>query len=529
MATSGSAAGVRSVITPRWTRYAAPPSLTAENAVAEDARIATGRPRRTPMSFARRSRLGCMTDLPPPPRAGRREWLGVAALMLPCMLVVMDLSVLFLAVPSLTADLRPSSTELLWITDVYGFLIAGALILMGTLGDRLGRRRVLVWGSAAFGAASVLAACSSSPETLIAARALQGIAGATLIPSTMALLFAMFPHEEDRMKAIGLISLGFTGGAALGPILGGVLLDAFSWHAVFLINVPAMLAVVAIVPRIVPEFANPDGARVDVRSAVLLVGAVLPVTYAIKAFAHGDGGAVPSALLAAGLVVGACFFRRQGRLADPLLDLDLFRRRTFSVALASNSITTFVMFGTFFFFNQYMQLTLGLSPLHAALWSLPGLAAMTLGTMVVVPRLAVTHKAETLMAGGALIMVVGLAALTQVGSHTAPLVVSLVVLVFQFGVAPLVTLGMNLVLSAAPPEKTGAASGTAQTCNELGGALGIALLGSLGAAQGSVLSGLSVVAAISAALMLAIAALIWTQLREPSTTGAPARGATEAA
>ena len=164
-------------------------------------------------------------DATAPPRAGRREWIGVAALALPCMLVVMDLSVLFLAVPSLTADLRPSSTELLWITDVYGFLIAGALIAMGALGDRIGRRKVLLYGSAAFGAASVLASLATTPEMLIAARGIQGIAGATLIPSTMSLLFAMFPHHDDRMKAIGFISAGFTSGAALGPILGGVLLD----------------------------------------------------------------------------------------------------------------------------------------------------------------------------------------------------------------------------------------------------------------------------------------------------------------
>jgi DHA2 family multidrug resistance protein-like MFS transporter len=364
---------------------------------------------------------------------------------------------------------------------------------------------------------------------LIAARGLQGIAGATLIPSTMALLFAMFPHEGDRMKAIGLISLGFTGGAALGPILGGVLLDAFSWHAVFLINVPVMVAVVAIVPRLVPESANPMAGRVDVRSAALLVGAVLSITYAIKAYAHGHGGVVAAVLLAAGLAVGAVLLRRLARLADPLLDLALLRRRTFSVALLTNSLTTFVMFGTFFFFNQYMQLTLGLSPLHAALWSLPGLAGMSLGTMVVVPRLATRRRAETLMAGGAVIMAVGLAGLSQVGASTAPLVVSLVALVFQIGVSPLITLGMNIVLSAAPPEKTGAASGTAQTCNELGGALGIALLGSLGTAQGSTLSGLRVVATVSAAVMLAIAALIWTQLRPPRAAGVRAGGVPEAA
>ena len=278
-------------------------------------------------------------------RAGRREWIGVAALALPCLLVVMDLSVLFLAVPSLTRDLRPSSTELLWITDVYGFLIAGALIVMGALGDRIGRRKVLLYGSAAFGAASIVASLSTSPLMLIAARGIQGVAGATLIPSTMGLLFAMFPHQDDRLKAMGVISAGFTGGAALGPILGGVLLDFFDWHAVFLINVPAMLAVLVFVPRYVPEFANSNAARVDVRSAVLLLLAVLPMTYAIKRVARGSAGAIDAALITVGLAVGVLFLQRQRRVESPLMDLSLFRIRVFSVSLTAMATTTFAMFG----------------------------------------------------------------------------------------------------------------------------------------------------------------------------------------
>jgi MFS transporter, DHA2 family, multidrug resistance protein len=395
---------------------------------------------------------------------------------------VMDLSVLFLAVPSLSDDLHPSSTELLWITDVYGFLIAGALIVMGTLGDRIGRRRVLVGGSAAFGLSSVLAALSTSPEMLVVARGLQGIAGATLIPSTMALLFAMFPHEVDRMKAMGLISLGFTGGAALGPIIGGVLLDAFSWHAVFLINVPAMLAVLALVPRLVPEFSNPAAPRVDAPSAALLMLAVLPATYGVKQLARGDGGTLPVLLVAAGLAVGAVFLGRQGRIPNPLLNRRLFRNRVFSVALSANTLTTFVMFGTFFFVSQYLQLVLGLSPLASALWSLPGIVAMSVGTMLVVPKLAQSYRPGPLMAGGAAIMAIGLGVFGLMGTDTPPAVVAMVLAVFQFGVAPLVVLGNNLIIGSAPPEASGAAAGTSQTFNELGGALGIALLGSLGTA-----------------------------------------------
>lgn len=366
------------------------------------------------------------------PRAGRSEWIGVSALMPPCMLVVMDLSVMFLAVPSLREDLDPSATELLWITDAYGFLVAGALIVMG----------------------------------------------------------------------------------ALGPILGGVLLDVSGWHAMFLVNVPAMLAVLAAVPRLVPESANPAGARVDVRCAALLIAAVLPVAYAIKAFAHGDHGVAEWALLAAGVLLGARFLHRQTRLADPLLDVGLFRRPGFSPALAANTLTTFTMFGTFFLVSQYMQLELGLSPLDAALWSLPGLVGMTIGTAVVVPRLAARIPAPTLMASGTLIMVVGLGLLTRMTADSSPLLVSAVIAVFQIGVAPLVTHGMNLILSAAPPEATRAASGTAETCNELGGAMGIALLGSLGTTQGSIVEGMNAVAAVAAIGMLVVAVAIWFGLRE---------------
>jgi DHA2 family multidrug resistance protein-like MFS transporter len=499
------------------------------------------------------------------PRAGRSEWIGVAALALPCMLVVMDLSVLFLAVPSLTRDLHPSATQLLWITDVYGFLIAGALIAMGALGDRIGRRKVLLWGSAAFGAASILASLSTSPEMLIAARGIQGLAGATLIPSTMALLFAMFPHEDDRMKALGLISAGFTGGAALGPILGGLLLDVSTWHAVFLINVPAMAAVLFFVPRYVPEFANPAAPRVDLRSAGMLLIGVLSATYGVKRFARGTGGAADAAMIAFGLAVGVVFLVRQRRIANPLVDLSLFRIRVFSASLSGMVVTTFVMFGTFFFVAQYFQLVLGLDPLPAALWGLPGIAAMTLGTMVIVPKLARRYRPGPLMASGAALMAVGLAVLSTLSTGTPPIVAALVLATFQIGVAPLVTLGNNLVIGSAPPQAAGQASGTSQTLNELGGALGIAVLGSVGtalyrgqiddastagvapndvhavhdtlasaasvaghvppnlihAAQTAFTHGMSVIALVTAGLMLAVAALLALTLRESNPRPAP--------
>jgi DHA2 family multidrug resistance protein-like MFS transporter len=325
------------------------------------------------------------------------------------MLVTMDLTVLFLALPKLVADLDPSATQQLWITDIYGFLIAGALILMGSLGDRIGRRKVLVIGGAAFGAASLLAALSQSPEQLIAARAIQGLAGATLVPSTMSLVFAMFPDERKRTAALGVIMSCFVGGAAAGPLIGGALLEFFDWNSVFLINVPVAVLLLVLAPRYLPEFKNPEAGRVDIASAVLLVAAILPTIYGIKQVAtHGaDVGSLLAT--AAGVALGIAFVARQQRLAEPLLDVSLFRTRAFSTALGSNVLGAFVMYGIFFFTAQYFQLVLGMSPLESGLWSLPGLAAMMVVASTIVPRLATRIRPGYLVAGGMTICAVGFA------------------------------------------------------------------------------------------------------------------------
>lgn len=414
--------------------------------------------------------------------AERRAWIGLAVLAVPCMLVTMDLTVLFLALPKLVADLDPSATQQLWITDIYGFLIAGALILMGSLGDRFGRRRVLVIGGTAFGAASLLAALSQSPEQLIAARALQGLAGATLVPSTMSLVFAMFPDERKRTAALGVIMSCFIGGAAAGPIIGGALLEAFDWNAVFLINVPVAALLPVLAPRFLPEFKNPEAGRVDLASAALLVAAILPTIYGIKQMA--TGGAEPGSLLAtaAGIAVGVAFVVRQRRLAEPLLDVSLFRTRAFSTALGSNVLGAFVMYGIFFFVSQYFQLVLGFSPLESGLWSLPGLLAMMVVSSAILPRLAVRFRPGYLVAGGMTICAVGFALLTQLDADDGLALLVLASTITSVGIAPASTLGTNLIVGSAPPESAGAASGVAQTGNELGGALGIALLGTLGTA-----------------------------------------------
>jgi DHA2 family multidrug resistance protein-like MFS transporter len=280
-----------------------------------------------------------------PPRAGRREWIGLAVIALPCLLYSMDLTVLNLAVPHISADLKPSSSQLLWIVDIYGFLIAGSLITMGTLGDRIGRRRLLLIGAAAFGAASVLAAFSTSAGMLIATRALLGIAGATLAPSTLSLIRNMFLDPGQRTFAIGVWATSYSVGAAIGPLLGGILLEYFWWGSVFLLAVPIMVLLLVVGPVLLPEFRDPQAGRLDLLSAAQSLAAVLLVTYGLKKLAQDGPGWPPAISILAGLGIGVLFVHRQRRLADPLIDLRLFRVPAFSASLAAYTLGTLVAFG----------------------------------------------------------------------------------------------------------------------------------------------------------------------------------------
>ncbi len=257
--------------------------------------------------------------------AGPREWIGLAVLALGCLLYVMDLTVLHLAIPAISADLRPSSAQLLWIIDIYGFFVAGSLITMGTLGDRIGRRRLLLVGSGAFGVVSLLAAFSTSAEMLIVSRALLGIAGATLAPSTLSLIFHMFPDPKQRSVAIGVWIGSFSAGSAVGPVLGGVLLELFWWGSVFLLALPVMALLLVLGPRVLPEYRDPDAGRLDLVSAAMSVIAVLAVIYGLKEIAQDGFGSLPALFIVAGVAVGVAFVRRQRRLADPMIDVGLFQ------------------------------------------------------------------------------------------------------------------------------------------------------------------------------------------------------------
>ncbi|MGD9573445.1 MAG: MFS transporter [Thermoleophilia bacterium] len=415
------------------------------------------------------------------PRAGRREWIGLAVLALPCLLITIDLTVLFLAIPELTADLRPSSAQLLWISDIYGFLIAGLLVTMGALGDQIGRRRLLLIGAAAFGAASALAAFSTSAEMLIATRALLGIAGATLMPSTLSLIRTMFGDPRQRTIAIGVWASSLSAGAVIGPLVGGALLEFFWWGSVFLLGVPVMALLLALGPRVLPEFRDPRPGRFDLLGAGLSLVTVLALIHGLKELAEEGAGWPPAVSVAAGTAAGLAFLRRQRRLPDPLIDLGLFRTRAFSAALAASTLALFAIVGLDLFVSQYLQLVLGMGPFEAGLWLLPSAGGILLGSMLA-PVLVRRIRPPAAIAGGLALGAAGSAVLTRIeqGPALTVLVAGSVIVALGLGAAG--TIATDVIVGSAPQERAGAASGIAETGTELGGALGIAILGSIGAA-----------------------------------------------
>jgi MFS transporter, DHA2 family, multidrug resistance protein len=417
----------------------------------------------------------------PPAKAGRREWIGLAVLALAALLYVMDLTVLHLAVPAISADLEPSSTQLLWIIDIYGFFVAGSLITMGTLGDRIGRRRLLLIGAAAFGVTSLLAAFSTSAEMLIVSRALLGISGATLAPSTLSLIFHMFTDPKERSIAIGVWIGSFSAGSAIGPVLGGVMLEYFWWGSVFLLALSVMAALLVLGPRVLPEYKDPAAGRLDLLSAVMSVAAVLAVIYGLKEIAQSGLDVLPVLTILAGVAIGVAWVQRQLSLADPMIDVRLFRIKSFNAALAVNFLAIFVAVGYFLFVAQYLQLVEGLSPLEAGLWSLPSAVGFIIGSQLA-PHIVQRIRPGRLISGGLAVAAFGLAMLTQVGPSGGLLMLVASSVVISLGLAPVFGMTTELIVGSAPPERAGAASGISETGAELGGALGIAILGSIGVA-----------------------------------------------
>ncbi|MEU4999541.1 MFS transporter [Streptomyces sp. NPDC021622] len=414
-----------------------------------------------------------------PERAGRKEWTALAVLMLPLLLVSMDVSVLYFAVPAISADLDPSGTQQLWIFDIYAFVLAGLLMTMGSLGDRIGRRKLLLFGAAAFGAASLTAAYANSAELLIAARAVLGIGGATLMPSTMALVRTMFRDAGQRAKAIGIWSGVMVAGIALGSVMSGILVEHFWWGSIFLVNLPAMVLLLLLAPVLIPESRDPNPGRFDLLSVPLSLAAVLPVVYGLKEIAAEGLQSAYVVSLAVGLGFAALFVHRQRTTASPLISPALFRGRGFAPAVLLNLVSSLAMMGSAYFTTQYLQSVLGKSAMEAALWALlPSVLigfAAPVATALVQRGMNRAHVVATgfvVSAGGyGLLTLTGTDALWTVLAAAALLACGAVVIGSQL---------TDLALSSVPTEKAGSASSLLETGQEFGGALGMALLGSIG-------------------------------------------------
>lgn len=416
-----------------------------------------------------------------PKKATSREWIGLAVLALACVLYAMDLTVLHLAVPKLSAALQPSSAQLLWIIDIYGFFVAGSLITMGTLGDRIGRRKLLMIGATAFGAMSIVAAFSTSANMLIASRAVMGVAGATLAPSTLSLIFNMFPDPRQRAAAIGVWISAFSAGSAIGPVMGGILLEYFWWGSVFLLALPVMAILLILGPRVLPEYKDPKAGKLDILSAAMSLAAFLTVIYGLKQTAQDGFSAIAGISILAGVAIGYLFVRRQRGLKDPLIDVRLFRATRFNVSLATNVLSIFIAVGYFLFIAQYMQLVLELSPLEAGLWSVPSAIGFIVASNVA-PLYVHRFRPAYILSAHLIIAAIGLALLTQINTTNGLAISVIASVLVSLALSPVFSLTTELIVSSAPPEKAGAASGISETGAEFGGALGIAILGSIGTA-----------------------------------------------
>jgi len=413
-------------------------------------------------------------------KAGAKQWWGLAVLALPCILYAMDFTVLQLAIPDLVRDLQPTNTQLLWIMDIYGFILAGALITMGVLGDKIGRRKLLLIGAFFFGIASLGAAFAQTADQLIIARALLGLAAATLAPSTLSLIRNMFHDPKQRAFAISIWIISFSVGSAIGPLVGGALLMQYWWGSVFLIAIPVMLLLLAVGPKLLPEFKDEHAGKLDVSSALLSLGAILAVIYALKDIASHGLHISSAVLILLGMGLGYWFIRRQRSLLQPFVDLSLFSSRQFTTFLVVYTAVFFVTFASFYFISQYLQLVRDMTPLEAGLWTLPWASAFIVSSLLS-QRLAQRLTSLGVMKAGLGLSILGLILLAWVSTDSPLMLYVLGLGLVSLGFGPVMSLITDNIIGSVPASKAGMASGMSETASELGGALGIALLGSLAA------------------------------------------------
>ncbi|MFI0444418.1 MFS transporter [Actinomadura sp. 6N118] len=414
------------------------------------------------------------------PFSNTRKWGTFGICVLLVLVPNIDLTALNQAVPHLTADLHPSATQILWIADAYGFVLAGLLITMGGVGDRIGHKKLLLTGTVLFAAASAVTAYAPTAEMLIAARAALGVAGATLMPSALALIRQAFTDPKERTTVVGIF-FGIGGLAVgLGPVISGALLAHFWWGSVFLINVPIMALVLAAGPFVLPESRNLVTGRLDLVSVLLSVTGILGLVYAIKeAAVDGFGQTEVGASALIGVAALVVFVRRQTRLADPLIDVRLFRRGAFTGAVSTNMFAMFALVAQSLIFSLFFQLALGWSPLKAGLAGLPGAAGAMIGGAALAPPLIGALGRARVAASGLLVSAVSFAGFALVGLDTEYLMMVPLMVVGGLGMGMAMTVTADTVLASVPKERSGAASAISETANELGAALGMAVLGSV--------------------------------------------------
>lgn len=415
------------------------------------------------------------------PATPARAWCGLTVLLLPALLTSMDISVLFVAAPAITEALSPTSDQWLWAMDIYGFVMAGLLITMGGLGDRFGRKRLLLAGAALFGAASAILAYAPNPELLIAARALLAVGGATLAPSTLALIRSMFTDPRQRRIAVSAWTVAFSGGAVAGPIVGGVLLEQFWWGAVFLLNVPVMLLLLVAGPLLLPESRDPNPRPFDLAGAGLSLIAALAAVFALKRVAEDGPDIVAGVAAALALAAAAAFAAHAGRITDPLFDLGLLRDPPFAAAIGSNTVVALATTGLGALAFTFLQLVHGLSALESALWALPTFAGTIAGSAACA-ALAARLQPLVLLALGLTVTATGLAVVAFGGSGETLASFLAGYTVLTTGVGTTATAANSLVLATAPAERAGTASALSETSTEFGAALGIATFGTVAGA-----------------------------------------------
>ncbi|WP_036320581.1 MFS transporter [Microbacterium indicum] len=407
------------------------------------------------------------------PKADWRGWVALAVLMLPVLLVSMDNTILNFAIPEIARDLEPTSAEQLWIIDAYSLVLAGLLVTAGSLGDRFGRRRMLLIGAVGFTVLSVAAAFAPTAIALIAARAGMGVFGAALMPSTMSLLRSIFRQRDQRRLAIAIWAGMFSAGGALGPILGGVLIEHFPWQSVFLVAVPILVLLLALAPAFVTESRDPQPGPIDGWSILISMLALAPLAYGIKEIAvSGWIGLVPVAI---GLGFGWIFVRRQLRSAHPLLDMGLFRRPTFAGSLATNLCCIMGYVGFLYFVSQHLQMIVGLSPLMAGVSLIPGAVVSIIAGLAITP-VARRFRASIVVPTVLVLAVAGFLLVALAGAHGLWAIVVAFMLIGG-GTGAAQAISGELIVSSAPPAKAGAASAVSETAYEFGAVLGTSILG----------------------------------------------------